>query len=172
MGDQPYNVIDLANVDVTRRRIDGRTQRRPALSLGLIDHDEISGDALWDYAGPLSSEQRRVHVGSWRQLRAENAPLRIIGPDGLRSAPIRYFDERLLSRASHDWQSAVRLIGMALGDERDYFQQPDFILASRLHTLIAAGKLECRFPAGGPGQFFGLTPLRHDAEVRLPRTPS
>jgi len=168
MGDQPYDVIDLANVDVTWRR----SGRGPALSLGLLSADQIAGDALWDGARPLSSEERRGHGDSWRKLRAENAPLRIIGCDGLCSAPMTYLDERLLSLASHDWQPAVRLIGFGIAEDGDYFQQPDFILASRLHALIGAGKLECRLPPGGLGTFYGLTPLLRYAEVRLARIQS
>ena len=170
MGDRPYDVIDLANIDVTWRGNDGRTQRGLALSLGMLDSDVIAGEALWDHARSLTSEERQTHVGTWRKLRAENAPLRIIGPDGLRSAPITYFDKSLLSQASHDWQRVVRVIGLALveGDGK-YFQQPDWVLAARLHALIAAGELECRLPPEGPAYFYGLTPLRHHAEVRLPK---
>jgi hypothetical protein len=59
----------------------------------------------------------RSHCHSlWRQLRAENAPLRVVDADGLRSAPITFFDQQLLSFAKASWQKPARIIGYTLAE--------------------------------------------------------
>jgi hypothetical protein len=102
------------------------------------------------------------HQGLWRRLRAENAPLRIVDAGGLRSAPITFFDQQLLSFAKTSWQKPARIIGETImewvGPPTDpYFQAGDMILAVRLIALVEAGVLE------GRGD---LTDIRQ-SEVRL-----
>jgi len=170
---QQYDVIDLADIEVTRSAKDGRQRRDKALSLRMVGPDTIAAEALWDYARSLNPSEQNAHVDAWRRLRAENAPLRIAGAGGLASAPISYFDASLMSHASDQWQSVVRLIGGVLADQGPYLQVGDHVLAARLVHLIAAGKLESRPPATGSaddvGYHFSLTTLPRGAEVRLPR---
>lgn len=173
MDDQQYDVVDLADIEVTMSADDGRRRRDKALSLGMLGPDTIAAEALWDRAHPLNPSERIAHLEAWRRLRAEDAPLRVAGPDGVASAPISCFDAALMSHASDQWQRVVRLIGGVLADQGPYFQVGDHVLAARLVRLIASGKLECRRPATGNaddlGHHFGLTTLPAAAEVRLPR---
>lgn len=175
MDGQPYDVADLGDIEITKRYKDGRQRRDKAVSLGLLPPEAIVEAALWDLARPLDAFERMAHLSTWRRLRTENAPLRIIGPDGLKSAPISAFDASLLSYASDQWQRAIRLIGSVMAFEfPDYFQVDDHILAARLVHLIATGELESRLPAGAAtderGYHFALTTLPRDTEVRLPPT--
>ena len=173
MDGQQYDVVDLADIEVTESTVDGRRRRHKALSLGMLGSDTIAAEALWDRARPLSPSEQAAHLDAWRRLRSEDAPLRIAGPEGLASAPISCFDAALMSHASDQWQRVVRLIGGVLADQGRYFQVGDHVLAARLVHLIAAGKLESCLPATGNaddlGHYFGLTTLPAGAEVRLPR---
>jgi hypothetical protein len=172
MDGQQYDVVDLADIEVTVRADDGRQWRDKALSLGMLGAESIAAEALWDRARPLNPSEQTAHLDVWHRLRAENAPLRIIGPDGLTSAPISAFDSSLLSHASDQWRRIARLIGGVLADEGPYFQAGDNVLAARLAHLIAIGKLESRPPekgAAGDTGYFGSTTLPVGTEVRLPR---
>ena len=98
LGEQPCEVIDLTDMPVgSRRRV---------FLLGLLDAEEIADNRLWDRAVSLAAAARERYHGLWRQLRAENAPLRVVDGGGLRSAPITFFDQQLLSFAKPSWQRA------------------------------------------------------------------
>jgi hypothetical protein len=178
MGDQSYEMIDLADVEVEHRRADGRRRRGKAISLSMLGPELIAREALCDLAKPLDPAQRRVHEQTWRGLQGENAPLRLIGPDGLVSAPISAFDQSLIGQANDQWKRAMRLIGeVATQESGDYYQVGDLFLASRVAHLIQAGDLECRVPPPEAADYrayrLGASSLPAGAEVRLPepRTP-
>jgi hypothetical protein len=143
LGDLPCEVIDLTDMPVG--------SRRRALSLSLLEAEEIASVRLWDRAEPLDVAARERHHGLWRRLRAENAPLRVVDADGLRSAPITFFDHQLLSFANATWQKPARIIGAVIGEQvapwpsmEPYFQAGDGILAERIIALVEAGVLEGR----------------------------
>jgi Protein of unknown function/Domain of unknown function (DUF1835) len=140
LGDLPCEVIDLADMPVGSRR---------AFSLSLLYPKEIVDNAVWDRAQPLDLAARERYHGLWRQLRAENAPLRVVDADGLRSAPITFFDQQLLSFAKASWQKPARIIGEIFGEwvgsqMEPYFQAGDGILAARVVALVECGLLEGR----------------------------
>jgi uncharacterized protein DUF3658/uncharacterized protein DUF1835 len=154
LGDLPCEVIDLTDMPVGRRR--------RAFLLSLLHAEEIASNRIWDRAEPLDVAARERHRGLWRRLRAENAPLRVVDADGLRSAPITFFDQQLLSFAKATWQKPARIIGETMAEWvgpplEPYFQAGDGILAARVFALVEAGVLE------GRGD---LTDIRQ-SEVRL-----
>jgi hypothetical protein len=155
LGDLPCEVIDLTDMPVGSRR---------AFLVSLLDAEEIASNGLWDRAEPLDVAVRERHHSLWRRLRAENAPLRVVDADGLRSAPITFFDRQLLSFAKTTWQKPARIIGAVMAEwvapwpsMEPYFQAGDGILADRVFALVEAGVLE------GRGD---LTDIRQ-SEVRL-----
>jgi hypothetical protein len=83
----------------------------------------------------------------------------VVDADGLRSAPIIFFDEVLLSFAKASWQKPARIIGYTMFEWREepYFQAGDAILATRITALVALGVLETR---GNPANIW-------QSEVRL-----
>jgi len=83
LGDLPCEVIDFTDMPV------GGTRNR-AFSLFLLFPEEIVDNGVWDRAQPLDAAARERYHGHWRQLRAENAPLRVVDAEGLRSAPITF----------------------------------------------------------------------------------
>ena len=143
LGDLPCEVIDLTDMPVG--------SRHRAFSLFLLHAEEIVDNGVWDRAQPLDAAARERHLGLWRRLRAENAPLRVVDADGLRSAPITFFDQQLLSFAKATWQKPARIIGAVIGEwvapwpsMEPYFQVGDGILAERIFALVEAGVLEGR----------------------------
>jgi len=136
LGDAPCELIDLSTV---------RAGRDPAV-LPLLDGDKIREFGLLDLARPLEpSDRHRLHQ-TWRRLRDENAPLRMIRAGELVSAPLEAFDQQLLSHVEPEWTRAVRVIGGALGDVFDdwIFQVSEYVLVSRLRALGETGAIETR----------------------------
>jgi len=69
-----------------------------------------------------------------------------VDADGLRSAPITFFDQHLLSFAKPSWQKPARIIGEVIAEWvgppiEPYFQGGDGILAVRVIALVEAGML-------------------------------
>jgi len=157
LGDQPCEIVDLTDMRVGERR---------PFSLSHLDPEEIVDDGLLDRTSHLDAIAREQHLGTWRRLRIENAPLRVVGPNGIQSAQLSYFDAQLLSFAKTSWQKPARMIGGVMGEwvapERDYndpyFQAGDGVLAARIPVLVAQGLLE------GRGNLLDI----RASEVRLP----
>jgi hypothetical protein len=91
----PQSEVIAEGRDIIALGVDATRRTRKA--------EEIASDRLWDRAEPLDVAARESHHSLWHRLRAENAPLRVVDADGLRSAPITIFDQRLLSFAKASW---------------------------------------------------------------------
>jgi uncharacterized protein DUF3658 len=85
---------------------------------GCVRPEEIVDNGVWDRAQPLDAAARERYHGHWRRLRAENAPLRVVDAEGLRSAPITFFDRQLLAFAFAKawWQKPARIIGETMAE--------------------------------------------------------
>jgi hypothetical protein len=122
----------------------------------------LGPDALMSLLGSerkLTNLEEEQASKRWRQLKAENAPFRIVTVDGLVSAPLEHFDPWLLGEASQDWRSMARLVGGALRRiEEPYRQTSDITLSNRVFDLVEAGQLVSE---GNPSDM-------HDYRVRLP----
>jgi len=109
----------------------------------------VQSNGVWDRAQPLDAAARERYHGLWRRLRAENAPLRVVDAEGLRSAPITFFDQQLLSFAKAWWQKPARIIGETMAElngpsMEPYYQAAVGLLAARVIALVEAGVLEGR----------------------------
>jgi hypothetical protein len=144
LGDQRFDLVDLSDATVVARGSDRSATPWLVVSLGSLSPHEIVDGGLPDSAQEVTPHARRRYRDLWARLRAENAPLRVLGPDGLVSAPITHFDSLLLSHATATWQRAARVIGLVLGDFGDsgLLQTGDLVLAARLRALAEAGHLE------------------------------
>jgi hypothetical protein len=145
MGDSPCEVVDLSEVMISRCPAQG-SARLPvlAMSLGMLNPDRIGRDKLWDLAEPLQQSTQRRYRDLWQRLRSENAPLRVIEGGELVSAPISFFDARLMSYVTNDWQKVAMVIGQTLAAEVDdeVLQVGDIVLAARISALVESGRLE------------------------------
>jgi hypothetical protein len=164
MGDAPCEVVDLTEVKISYRPEHGSRLPRLAMSLGMLHHDTICDNKLWDLAAPLEMTERRRYRDLWQQLRSENAPLRVIDRGKLVSAPISFFDLVLMSYATVDWQKVARIVGAAMVSQTDdwFVQAGDMFLAARINALAKSGHLEIRGKSA--------LEILH-SEVRLPGPP-
>jgi hypothetical protein len=162
LGDVPCEVVDLTDLTVSYHPQHG-PPRPPSLmmSVGMLHHDKICDDRLWDLARPLQSGERQGYLDLWQRLRLENAPLRVIEDARLVSAPISFFDEVLMSLVSEHWRKARRIVGEALVSEmyQGTIQPDDLVLSARLNALVKDGRVEIR-----GGSAFDM----RSSEVRLP----
>jgi hypothetical protein len=169
LGDLPCEVIDFTNMP------DGH--RLPAFSLAVLSPEQIAANAFWSRAEAFGAIARsHCRSSLWRHLRTENAPLRVVDADGLRSAPITVFDQQLLSFAKASWQKSSKIIGKTCAEwavptvdpNEPYFQAGDGILAARIVALVELGMLERR---GGPMNIWqSEVRLRNQVPIRIAGT--
>ena len=162
-GDQAYDVVDLSDDEIEYSGREGEVRRAPMLSLAMVDPDRMSIGEFLARAQPLSAQTLEAHRAVWSRLRQDNAALRVLGEEGLMSAPITHFDALLLSLASERWLKVARLVGEALTRTMDpHVQIGDLFLQARIRALAEAGHLESRGDLGT---------MRY-SEVRRPPRPS
>ena len=162
-GDIPCDVVDLSEVEIARApELGPPIPPVLATSLALLPPENIRHNKLWDLAKPLPVTERLRYRDIWEKLVAENASLRVIAHDKLVSAPISFFDARLMSYVTNDWQKVAMIIGQTLAAELDddVLQVGDLVLAARIDALVESGHLELQ----------GKSALEmHDSLVRLPQ---
>jgi len=160
-GEAPCEVVDLTNVEVSSPSDPSRPPDL-AITLGMLHPETIRFNKLWDLAEPLQTTTRERYLNLWRQLRMENAPLRVIDGGTLVSAPISFFDQLLMSYVTDNWQKVARIVGYAMVSDRDdsIIQTGDTVLAARINALVGSGRLEIRGKSA-----FEIT----QSEIRLPR---
>jgi hypothetical protein len=143
MGRQEYEVVDLSSVGVPYRTGNGGSEKsRAILGLAEISPDAVRENALWDRAVSLSDGECQHYRRSWRRLRRENAPFRVLDGDAVVSAPIEIYDDVVLSCVTADWCRTACIVGEAMA--RSLHEVGDLVLFGRLRKLIEAGKLDAR----------------------------
>ncbi len=164
-GDTPFEIVDLTEAMVSNYRPD-RAGTPPVLAVSLrrLWPEDIIANKLLDRAVPLEASDRSRYRALRQQLRAENAPFRVVSDQGLVSAPMSFFDDRLLSEAVGNWRKVAWIVGHVYGAHHDdnLHQTGLMVLASRIDALIESGRLEHQ--GGSP---FAM----RFSEVRLPRRP-
>jgi hypothetical protein len=161
-GDEVCEIVDLTEVKISSHPPHGPPQPPVlAISIAGISPNKIRDNKLWDLAEPLQIAAREGYLDLWRQLRTENAPLRVTDGNKLVSAPISFFDSLLLSYARTDWLKVARIVGEALVYQMEdhIWQASDVFLAARVNALVEAGRLELRGRSAFAMRF---------SEVRLP----
>ena len=139
-GDAPCEIVDLTNRRLPQYSEHGSVTA-PTTSLAHIDFENIHDDDLFAQTEVLPTAARRNHQALWRRLRDENTALRILKNDALASAPVSFFDARLLSQARAHWQKVAMIVAMTLTPEAEG-DVGDLFLAGRVNALVAAGQLE------------------------------
>ncbi len=94
----------------------------------------------------VSEAEYKSCTSLWRRLRNEDARLRVLTNDGIKSVEVSYFDEAMLDFITTDYQPAARVVGHALGKvdgRREYFQgNSDLFYFARLRELFQQGRIE------------------------------
>jgi hypothetical protein len=145
LGDEPCDLVDLTDVTISYDPEDGPPRQRLAYGLGMLAPETICEQKLWDLAEPLDATARAQHLDLWRQLRSENAPLRVIEGRKLVSAPMSFFDSLLISFATNNWLRVARIVGQSLGSGMDdSLPVDDLLLRARINAMVESGRLEIR----------------------------
>lgn len=145
LGDEPCDLVDLTDVTISYDPEDGPPRQRLAYGLGMLAPETICEQKLWDLAEPLDATARAQHLDLWRQLRSENAPLRVIEGRKLVSAPMSFFDSLLISFATNNWQRVARIVGQSLGSGMDdSLPVDDLLLRARISAMVESGRLKIR----------------------------
>jgi hypothetical protein len=159
MGGAAYDVVEFDEAEVTFHRPDGRTARATVNSLALLPPEHLVAAHYWNSAKPLDAAARDRYRASWARLRRENAPLRVLDPSGLASAPFSFFDDFVLSCIPEGWRKIGRVVGEAIAKLYDepFRQTGAWVLRARVLKLAETGRIDIR----GELSLFG------DGEVRL-----
>jgi hypothetical protein len=141
LQNRPYDVVDVTGFQHWWTRRDGsRVLNGPAQAVSLIPDEGLA--LLLDAHRPMTDCEKVTVVHDWTKLKQENAPFRVLTPDGLVSAPIDYFDSILLATVPTEPQKMARIIGHVLFELRDPFiQVGDEMLHVRMVSLIESGAL-------------------------------
>jgi uncharacterized protein DUF3658 len=145
-GDTPCDVVDLSEVKLSHPHKSGPLEPPPSPQSLSVHHDIIAHNKLWDLAEPLPMTERLRYRELWGQLLSENAPLRVLDRGKLVSAPISFFDERLMSLVTDEWQRVVTIFSwtrISYWDE-GVDQIGETFLAARMRTLVESGRVEIR----------------------------
>lgn len=156
-GNAPCHIIDVT--DLTWDGTAATPGDRLALGTGSLSDEAMA--RLLDTERPLGQSDRRRHLAVWERLRSEDAPFRVIGPDGvLTSAGGDHFDPLQLSCATPDWRKAARVIGEALAEAMD----ANLLQAGDLALYVCA----CRLAERGALEWRGDLASMSTCEFRLP----
>ncbi len=112
------DIVDVANIEFCPENARAYDER---WALAFVTDARITEKSLINIAKPVSDIQRASLRRTWRQLRAENAPLRVLTSSGLASAEITHFDDLIRAEITHDWRRFARVIGPVLGPVSEAF---------------------------------------------------
>jgi hypothetical protein len=130
LGNRPYDIVDVT----------ASTAGQPAGAVGIVPTDQLM--LQFKTARPISPQEASDAGRLWQHLRTQNAPLRVVTPAGLVSAPIDHFDASILEQAAQEWRSAAYVIGSTMAHNCEpYMQIGDVMLLARLVALIEERKL-------------------------------
>lgn len=136
--DSDFAIVDLTDVFA------GRKEKSFVRAFGEVAPEQIAEAQLIRRPAQLSAQEKENYKLVWRQLKAENAPLRIVTAYGLVSAPITYFDEIISSFVPNKWtKCAWVIVHVWMEQEGGPFRQVgDLLLSARLRTLAETGAFE------------------------------
>ena len=159
LGGRPFDIVDVTGlVFPLGRKADPSAMSTPVQAVGIINPERLR--TLLDRERPATALEVEQASQSWRKLKLENAPFRVVTATGLVSAQLDYFDPSLLQQATPEWKKVVRVVGEAMAFcGEPYFQVDDTMLLARVVALVGEGKL---LADGDPRDMWS-------SRVRLPR---
>jgi hypothetical protein len=129
---RPVQVVDITDLEL---------RNGAALAFGHVHEDDLITQGLFDTVRLLDEVAIGRDRATWRRLRIQNAPLRIVGTDGLTSASVSHFDELIVSHAPNEWRRGAVLLGEIVGL---VMQTGDRFVWSRIAELVRDGRLEAK----------------------------
>ena len=157
LGDRQAEMVDVTGGLLVKSR-NGSTYT--AYATGTIPAISMVSNGLLDAGFPIAQDDRLHYQALWSNLRSENASLRVFVNGKLVSGPLSFYDDRLLSYATHTWRKAARVVGETMASRFDsgLIEVGDLVLWARLRALVEAGQLEAK----------GDLLTMQTTEVRLP----
>ncbi|ESQ78106.1 DUF3658 domain-containing protein [Asticcacaulis sp. YBE204] len=145
----PFQLVDLT--DTLLPALADARQKLPVQCVSTLTTENFIRHQLWSLAVSPDEAKLRRWTNLWQRLRQENAPLRVMTPDGLMSASMDYFDNQLLKFVGSRWRRAVLIVGHMLGAmmfdsfrKGGVYQCGDLIFFTRLRVLVETGVLESK----------------------------
>lgn len=137
LSDRPFTTVNVTGLGPRGSAGD------PASSAGRVSiMQPIALRSLFGREVSVSPKEREEASGRWRQLRNENAPFRVATPEGLISAPLEYFDRKVLAFAGRQPKQVSALVfEAAFGGDAPYHQTGDVMLMERIASLVESGAL-------------------------------
>ncbi len=137
---------DFSIVDTTNLLVQGPYRQHPAVTIAVLSPGKIIETQLLNAQERLAASEIDAYRSMWKQLKEDNAALRVVTRRGLVSAPITYFDNLISSHITQDWQKCARVLGMTLVDHIDgpFYQTGDLLLWARLRVLADTDAFEHR----------------------------
>jgi hypothetical protein len=135
-GERDFAVVDITDMDIAGHRY---------LSPSVIPDPLICETALWDRRHILPAVEVAAYRRDWDRLRQENAPIRMLTPDGIVSGGLALLDSLLMPFLTADWQKLTWVIQDAIllpGNDERYPFVDEFALWYRLDQLVEQGVLE------------------------------
>jgi hypothetical protein len=133
---------DGAEMIIAEHALRGEWYEEPPLGLDRLGMPQMA--QLLDECPRLPWNQSRFPPGRWRDLVTENALIRIVQNDILKSAEDSFFDDFILRRCSAIWVITLRVVGYTMGDTWEAgYHASSSMLTWRIRELIRTGVLEC-----------------------------
>ncbi|AZO32533.1 DUF1835 domain-containing protein [Mesorhizobium sp. M1B.F.Ca.ET.045.04.1.1] len=146
IGGSPFRVVDITQVEFASRAGRPGPSTWHAKSFGFVPSDSIVTAGLLDSQIVLSELQLQAYRDHWERLRTESAPLRVVGDQGLQSAPMTHFDDVIASQVTSEWRNCARVVAQSLGAilDQGFWQCGDLVLWSAVRRLVDEGVFEMK----------------------------
>lgn len=138
---RPYHIVDVTGRHIPVKWGDGTEGViQSAQAISIIPATGLT--TLFDTEREASPDEEAAYGRHWLTLMSEDAPLRIVAPTGLVSAPEDYFDHFILAHSSSEWRKVARVVGDVLGSTcKPYLQISDGTVIDRVARLVDQAKL-------------------------------
>ena len=103
---------EISLADFTSQEFDVGKTMETCISIGSLNEDNM--DTGFQIQTTTSPSDWNQLLQMWKNLKRENAPLRIVRHNKLFSKPQDYFDGFLFQHLSGDWQRLLRVVGEAV----------------------------------------------------------
>ncbi len=139
LGERSYDIVDVTGLQLPfHEKNEAVTRSSQAVSI-------VSTAGLRSLLGrerPITADEREDARRSWRRMKSENAPFRIVTDMGLVSAAADQFDPWILAQSTSEWRRVAVVIGDAMGHNSEpYRQVGDLMLLARVMVLVESGAL-------------------------------
>ena len=121
----------------------GQPYDAPVYRTAFLNPEQLM--AFYGRWKPMPPNAGKAFRDEWEVLRSENSALRVLENGALKSAPIDYFDEIIMSEVTDQWRKGARVVGGSMGKNwgDEWINDiGDIAIFARLNALIDQGRVE------------------------------